>query len=479
VFLVSIGFHYNNCLKLHLVKKIKLLFSFILVLISTIAYTQILLDGVVIDKKTKQGLPFSTIRIKDKKNVAIADEKGHFVFSYVAEKFSKLDSIQISYIGYHTLKLAIEDIKKNNTFELEEKTYTLSNIVVRPEMAADKLIEKVIQKFETNFSQDAFEQEGFYRSIVMSNDEYAGISESFIKIYSDGYNKNFSDSKYQFVNSDLIKPLFCRHSKYTIKNDSRGFIIKTPTPRGLLFTKKDLLYNTFLTSKNVKLYLYKYLTEEDNDYYVIGFAPKKIKISYRNSAYEQYSNNQISGKLYINKADLGIVKIETTNDSWSSSFERVTDKLTNHTHRYISRNISIQFAIYNFKYYMTHINSEISYEDYGWSNSKPIIVKNQSELRINNLSSYEQSAERLREEYGNFWQSGDVKIQSKLSECSFDINFWNKAEKQLTFNYQKIKKDLGEQNLFTNDNILTKDEIKEIINNYTPKGKALYYEKND
>jgi len=45
----------------------KLTFSFIFFLFSTTAYTQISIDGVVIDKKTKQALAFSTIRIIDKK----------------------------------------------------------------------------------------------------------------------------------------------------------------------------------------------------------------------------------------------------------------------------------------------------------------------------------------------------------------------------------------------------------------------------
>ena len=128
---------------------------------------------------------------------------------------------------------------------------------------------------------------------------------------------------------------------------------------------------------------------------------------------------------------------------------------------------------------VTHINSETSYEDYGWNNNKPVNIRNKGELSISNLSSYRQSADKLREEYGHFRQSGDVKIQSKQSECSYDINFWNKTEKQLTFDYQQLRKDLGNQNLFTNDNGLTEYEIKEIINNYTPRGKALYYEKNN
>ncbi len=456
----------------------KLTFSFIFFLFSTTAYTQISIDGVVIDKKTKQALAFSTIRIIDKKNVAIADDKGRFVLNYDADELNTIDSIQISYIGYYPLKLAIGDANKK-TFELEEKSYLLSNIVIRPEIAADKLIEKVIQKFESNFSKDAFEQEGFYRSTITSDNKYAGINESFVKIYSDGYNKNFSDSKYQFLNSDLVKPLFCRHSKYTVKNDSRGFINKTRTPRNLLFIKKDLLYNAFLDAKSTKFYFYKYLDEKDNDYYVVAFTPKNNKILYKNSAFEQYADNQVAGKLYIDRADLGIAKIETTNENWSSSFQKITDKLTNHTHRFISRNVSIQFAKYNSKYYVTHINSETSYEDYGWNNNKPVNIRNKGELSISNLSSYRQSADKLREEYGHFRQSGDVKIQSKQSECSYDINFWNKTEKQLTFDYQQLRKDLGNQNLFTNDNGLTEYEIKEIINNYTPRGKALYYEKNN
>ena len=455
-----------------------LTFSFIFLLFSALAYSQMTAEGVVIDKKTKEPLPFSTIRIIDKENVSIANDKGFFVLSYKDETNSN-DTLQISCIGYYSLRLAITDARKCTLFALEEKSYLLSNIVVRPEIAADKLIEKVIKKFDDNFTKDAFEQEGFYRSTVSSDDKYAGITESFVKIYSDGHNKNFSDDKYQFLNSDLVKPLFCRHSKYTLRNDSRGFISKVHTPRGLLFAKKDLLYNAFLNTKNMKQYLYQYLDEKDNDYYVIAFTPKNNRISYKNSAFEQYFDNQIEGKLYIDKADLGVVKIETTNEKWSNSFQKITDKLTNHTHRFINKNVSMQFAKYNTTYYLTSINSESSYEDYGWNNSKHVVIKSKGELSISNLSSYKHSTEKLKEEYGYFRQSGDVKIQSKQSECLYDNSFWESVEKQLVFDYQQVRKDLGSQELFTNEDILTTNEIKEIINSYSPKGKTLYYEKNN
>jgi hypothetical protein len=453
-------------------------------LLSHLAQSQTYLIGKVKDQKTKQPIAYCTVQILKKQYVAVANDNGDFTIIVDSTTFSKQDTIQFSCVGYESLKIPTATIIGNKqVFELHEKNTLLGNIVIRPEMVAKKLIEKVINKFGTNFSLEPTEQEAFCRSTTRSNGKFIGISESFLIFFSEGYNPKFSDDKYQFLIPNIVKKIHCRSSDYHLKNDYRGFPLESYRSDGMkeLYSQKDVLYRGFLDKNNLKDFEISYADEIDNDYYVVSFVPKRISIGYKNSAFVPTLNKQIAGTVYISKEDLGIVKIETTTEKWSDKFQKIKDKLTNHTHRFVHQTTIIQFVTYQEKYYLSRINSLSKYEDYGWGFEEPKIIETSGELIISSVSNPNKTTETLKKEYGGFRQFGDLKIQTQLHQCSYEAQFWKSKSSQLYFDYESVKRDLKVPSLFSaeeNHKRLSDVEKKEMIEKYTNEGKKLMKHEN-
>ncbi len=84
--------------------------------------------GRVLDKETKQAIPFAQVYIIDLKTGTITDENGLFKLDNFKQKHIP---IQISYVGYKTVNQIINtDTTKEQTFYLEHSHFELDEVVV-------------------------------------------------------------------------------------------------------------------------------------------------------------------------------------------------------------------------------------------------------------------------------------------------------------------------------------------------------------
>jgi hypothetical protein len=102
--------------------KFLLLFFFPVIL-----HAQIVYKGDIVDKTTKNGIPFATIGLMKANSGINANEQGKFILS--AGKYDN-DTMIISCIGYETLKIPVIQYPSNMVFELVEKHFTLNEIVI-------------------------------------------------------------------------------------------------------------------------------------------------------------------------------------------------------------------------------------------------------------------------------------------------------------------------------------------------------------
>ncbi|MFP4046698.1 MAG: DUF5686 family protein [Bacteroidales bacterium] len=106
------------------------------------------LKGRVIDKKTKEPLAFVNVVYGNPQRGTSTNIDGEFQI-----KFSEPSLIEFSYLGYHTAIVEPNefDTKKTLTIEMEEKTYSLEQILVTPGYnPANEIIRKVYKNKKKN-----------------------------------------------------------------------------------------------------------------------------------------------------------------------------------------------------------------------------------------------------------------------------------------------------------------------------------------
>jgi hypothetical protein len=104
----------------------RLIIALIFPLISTHLFAQ--QCGVISDKKTKEGIAYSSIIIINKSNGIITDDKGKFCLD-IQQNLS--DSMQISALGYENQRILICRFMKTDTIYLKEKRVILDEVIVR------------------------------------------------------------------------------------------------------------------------------------------------------------------------------------------------------------------------------------------------------------------------------------------------------------------------------------------------------------
>jgi hypothetical protein len=85
------------------------------------------MSGLIIDSQTKKPIDFVNLGILNKNEGTVSNENGEFSIE-ISKKYIN-DSLTISHINYHSVKIAIKNTK-NNTIILEPKTNELSEVVV-------------------------------------------------------------------------------------------------------------------------------------------------------------------------------------------------------------------------------------------------------------------------------------------------------------------------------------------------------------
>ncbi|HMQ48757.1 MAG TPA: carboxypeptidase-like regulatory domain-containing protein [Saprospiraceae bacterium] len=89
------------------------------------------IHGIVLDKTTKEALPFVHIGILNENRGVISDDQG--LFEMDVSHLSTDKNIVFSMIGYHAISMSIREIQGNNLrIELEPRGYLLNEVVVKP-----------------------------------------------------------------------------------------------------------------------------------------------------------------------------------------------------------------------------------------------------------------------------------------------------------------------------------------------------------
>lgn len=144
------------------------------------------LTATVFDVITNKTLPQASILQKKTKQGTITDDKGFFTFIFPEE--NKNDTLTISYIGYKTEYLTIEEIKKNDyKISLEPDIFELNEIVLSPEPPIF-YIRKMLENLPNNLPENDFSSIQYFKEELHENNKQIMQDEII-------YNSYFSSSK--------------------------------------------------------------------------------------------------------------------------------------------------------------------------------------------------------------------------------------------------------------------------------------------
>lgn len=150
-----------------------------------------LISGSIKHQENNEPLPFASITLKNSAIGTISNENGAFDF-YIPKNNQK-DTLVISYIGFNSYLIALEQIKNPLEIKLEPANNVLNEIVLSQFTPLD-YIKKALENLEQNYPQDSYQSIAYYRQKFIENEQIINKEEAVFKTY---YSKQKDTAKNQ------------------------------------------------------------------------------------------------------------------------------------------------------------------------------------------------------------------------------------------------------------------------------------------
>ncbi len=151
------------------------------------------LNGVLLDVKTQEPIPFATIRIQGYALGVISNMDGGFK---IPEKFQSYgDTLEISCMGYHKKEVLVSDLYKGmvNRIRLVPKVFELQETIVtapkRKKLSPRAIVRKAIKAIPENFPLTSFSTIGYYRDYQLKNQQYVNLNEAILNVFDRGFDE--------------------------------------------------------------------------------------------------------------------------------------------------------------------------------------------------------------------------------------------------------------------------------------------------
>lgn len=262
-----------------------------------------MVQGRLLDKQTKQPLPYAAIYVSSRKAGTVTNSEGRF--SVRLDQPSPADTLRFSMIGYQTQRLPLSALVErpgNHTLLLEPVAQRLREVVVRP-VDPVELVLKAVQRIHKNYSNQPGLLTGFYREWVREKDLLL-LSEGQLELYKASYGRSsYADAVRMLKGRRKPLPGYFLSGADTCRLPD---ITNGPHLGIMLDIAKLTNLGNFLLPLGSASYDYAYegmSSANDRDAYVISFTPQSSLPSATNTAY-------FTGKLLIDQQSLAIVQAD-------------------------------------------------------------------------------------------------------------------------------------------------------------------------
>jgi len=251
--------------------------------------TYISLNGKVMDRMTGTPLSYANIGVYNKSIGTISNEDGEFVLKLHRRHLN--DTLVVSYMGYKNRLIPIDQYPDSSVIKLEEKLYTIQEVIVRT-FDADLIMNEALARIGENYYFKPITATGFYRESIKRKDKYTSLSEAVVDMYKP-YNKIFQ--------SPRIKILKSRKSTDVSRQDSITLKLKAGLEAVLLLdiVRENLSFFNSNSFQNYKYNVANISHFDDHNTYVVEFSPAR-----------KTEMTLYTGKLYIDVKTLALVSAE-------------------------------------------------------------------------------------------------------------------------------------------------------------------------
>ncbi len=285
---------------------------FVYQLIQSKSNNLIIKTSKVEDVKTKQGIPFVNIGIRESLIGTSTDVNGNFTIKIPKQFYA--DTVTISCIGYQTERIAVKNLSNHKSIALTPAIENLNEVTIQAEhLTAELIMKRVIEHIEQNYIQSPYSQLRLYRQRIRNpSDRKFYLYEELRNVYDDnGYNSvpMFPISYDGYKESRQGRQAVID----TISGHVDDFINKSTSIRGFIGISDviDVRHNNFLNKSNLSKYefeLQQSVSSKKGDQFIISFHAKNPK--FRTTAKLVPVN--YSGTITINTDDYAIVHINST-----------------------------------------------------------------------------------------------------------------------------------------------------------------------
>lgn len=265
---------------------------FLWVLTLTATSQTLLISGRVVDKKSKEPLPFASLRISEKALGTVANENGEFTF-LIPEEFRN-EMVKVTMLGYTSYESPVWSLLSSNSqiiIMLNASPTVLNEITVRDSLKGRDILDLMFNRLGENFESKPYLMHSFYRDIKKVGGTYISLFEAAIKIFDD----SFEEPRNKFKLHESVELVEARRSL--------GYDNKFTS----YFKEGNLLENLLLQNP-IRYYL---LSTDDSKDFIIERKPDSYYQDTETFVVEQ-KTSEYTATLFISKKTFAVVRVDWT-----------------------------------------------------------------------------------------------------------------------------------------------------------------------
>lgn len=144
---------------------------------------QQIIVGQVVDESTREPLPFATLTFQGTTIGTVSNAQGNFQLQ--TDSQLNADSLVVSYIGYESIILGIDQFTDEITIQLTPSIIQLDELVILP-LSPEEYLRIAVRKYSANYAANPFTTTAYYREVFTENKQYITFNEGvFYSSYPD------------------------------------------------------------------------------------------------------------------------------------------------------------------------------------------------------------------------------------------------------------------------------------------------------
>ncbi|MGK7397493.1 MAG: carboxypeptidase-like regulatory domain-containing protein [Candidatus Cyclobacteriaceae bacterium M3_2C_046] len=373
------------------------------------------ITGRITDSKTGQPVPYAHISLFNASGGTVSNDDGIFRINFSPANIN--GKLVFSSVGYKKHEISLRDYADTLEVQLLPEMTLLNEIVVSDKsLSARQVVKKAKQSIESNYYQQAFNQELFYRVQKKEDDSITFNEEAAVLVYNEaGYKP--SDRAYRNFYGQILQFRNTTENPEKYKWDGVGSLWLVFS-HDLILDKDNILHRT----SAYDLEITNVLPYEDKTVYEIKFQNKRP--SAYTTGYGYPAPKASHGKLYIDTKTYAVLRYE-------HCIERKDSKIKKNSEYQIQNNRIQLIQIYNQldnKYFLTLSKQTISgtRTKVDTNDSTPFYQRFDllsTAIDTDNLKVIEKPLEKIKigmkiEEDKEFWQQHNYFIEDNKNDLN-------------------------------------------------------------